>query len=275
MVNIFLFSCFVFLATAYQCNCINNMPIITNDFNVQLGSLCPNCVYNYTYPIGYDFVDIQYAYTSPIYINIYQNNAIVNSYNGSLCFQRLYIDRNYNVIISMYTLSNVMVWANIQHESTFSNLNTSINPYHAPQINTVLESVSIFNSQYTYNYTFPYSSSLFVNIQLNNTVLIVAYCDNNIILNNSTNILRTNLVFSNICNSITFSIVPLNNINTNTNKFIVLPLSSYQIGDYYQSNNSNTRAIAITSIVMVCVSALVLTFVVAKFINNRQYQVFH
>lgn len=275
MVNIYLFSFFVFFVSAYECNCINNAPVITNDFNVQLGSLCPGCVYNYTHPQGYDFVDIEYAYTSPIYINIYQDNAIVNSYNGSLCFQRLYIDRNHNVLISMYTLSTNVVWANIQHENTFSNLNGSYNPYHAPQINTVFESTSIFNYSYTYNYTFPYANTLFINIQLNNTVLIIIYCDSNIIFDNTTNLLRINLVSPTICNIMTFSIVPTNNINTNTNKFIILPLSSYQIDGYYQSDNTNTRAIAIASIVIICITTLVLSFFVAKFITNKQYQSFH
>jgi ABC-type phosphate transport system permease subunit len=114
-----------------------------------------------------------------------------------------------------------------------------------------------------------------MNIQLNNTVLIVIYCDSNIIFDNTTNLLRINLVSPNICNSMTFSIVPTNNINTNTNKFIILPLSSYQIDGYYQSDNTNTRAIAIASIVIICITTLVLIFFVTKFITNKQYQSFH
>ncbi len=274
MYNILLSLIFINIVNSLDCDCTSYVPIITNDFEVQLGSLCPQCQYIYSYPSGYDFVDIEFSYTDLIFVDIYQHGHIINSYNGTICFERLYIGHAESVIVMIYTLSNNIVWANIQHEMTFGNINTTENFCHAPQINTDTNPSQVFNSGCVYEYSFTFVSNLFVNIQFNDSVQAFIIYNNIVLYNETTDLLYRTFSFEN--QNIEYNYIQLHiwlfNSNVFTNKFIVLPTSTISYNIYYQNKYNQllnqpekinkTNNIKIISITALVFASIVITIMI-------------
>jgi hypothetical protein len=285
MFHILISLFFISYANSIECNCESFVPIITNDFEVQLGSLCPSCEYLYSYPSGYDHIDIKYSYTDIVFTEVYQHGHVINSYNGTVCFERLFIGLEESVIIKVYTLSDNIVWGNIQHEMTFGNLNNSENRCTAPQINTILSLAQTFISSCVYEYTFPFVANIFMNIKFNDNVQVFIIYNNTIMFNETTNLIHAYFSFENKnleYNYIELHIWPIN--DTLTNKFITIPLNTTSYNTYYENkyiplvnkhDNTTYNNLSVISIVFSSFVFLMMVFfivVIFKRKNNNIYQ---
>lgn len=250
------------------CNCVETMPVITNDFVIGNGQLCPSCVYEYGYPGNATFIDMLYSYDNPIFIEIYQNGNLTNLYNGTYCFQRFHLPMPSPVFIKMYSL--VLTNALSQHEITL-NFTSTTSAYTAnfPQINTVFSSNLVFDWSVLYVYEFPPAQSYFINLQFNETVNVSLYSNTGDIIFNKV----SNVVFGNVDNSPVKLLITncSNNVVVN-NKFIVVPNTLHQLSSAYDETIAN---LAIASIVCTMISLLVIVVISVIVGRRSHYNTFH
>lgn len=219
MYNLLIIILFLKFTTLYGCDCVSNQPVITNDFYVQEGSLCPSCNYFYKYPNGFHYISFQFSYTDIIYLKIYQNNILIHSYNNTMCFNRFDINELYSTEILIYTNSNKLVWGLSQHMITFSNKNNSIS---LPNLNTIYSSIISFSKERNYKFAIPYTTNLYVAMKFNNTINLNILCDNLIIINVNNMYIEDTFNFSNYkCNLI--YIVIFSFVDTNSVKLVAIP----------------------------------------------------
>lgn len=192
-----------------KCLCPNQggkTPVITNSYTVSgnsKGSVCAGCDYSYTYPAGYDYLDISARYGQTFTQTFRQNGKLLDvCKNTKICNKKIELDTNYPVetVISRRTGTN-SYYTHGTHQIDFGKRKYSTRRYKRntinisqpicdspPELNVDSDDQSGYiDSGCSYTYSQTIGNSIIIDMSFNSNVSIIIYSlDTGSILYNNT-----------------------------------------------------------------------------------------